>query len=54
MVTRAVHDDPALPALGRVVLEGVARCLRHQPQLKDALLIAMTGYRQDSDYQRSQ
>ena len=32
VVTHAVHDHPALPALGRFVLEGVARCLRHQPQ----------------------
>ncbi len=32
----------------------VARRLRQQPQTKDVRLIAMTGYGQDSDRQRSQ
>jgi two-component system CheB/CheR fusion protein len=32
----------------------VARYLRQQPQTKDVRLIAMTGYGQDSDRQRSQ
>jgi CheY-like chemotaxis protein len=50
------QPDVVLLDIGLPDMNGyeVARHLRQQPQTKDVKLIAMTGYGQDSDRQRSQ
>ena len=50
------QPDVVLLDIGLPDMDGyeVARHLRQQPQTKDVWLIAMTGYGQDSDRQRSQ
>jgi CheY-like chemotaxis protein len=52
----AYHPDVVLLAIGLPGLDGykVAQRIRQQAKLKNVVLVALTGYGQDSDRQRSQ
>jgi CheY-like chemotaxis protein len=55
-LARHHHPDVVLLDIGLPIVDGyeVARRCREQPELRLMTLVAMTGYGQDSDRQRSQ
>ena len=55
-LARKHHPDVVLLDIGLPIMDGykVARQCREEPELERMILVAMTGYGQDSDRQRSQ